>query len=487
MFLKVTVVLCGVLVWVLGCSRVGGSQGLPDAVLDAARVHTDAPDSDGDQNGSVNGVEWLLSEWCGPFAVRVCEAARSCGCTQAPGFPEAQCESAARAFCGMTIERLAQPLSDGRLVLRPQALADCLATLDAAFARCTIPDPFAFSVSCVLFAAPAEYGEACEGGLCAEGQGYCAPPGRCEPLPGEGQECVASLCAKGLRCDEGTCRKPRGLGEACERERQCQEGLWCQEGKCAKPHIEKPFTKCADPSVCGQNLFCVATMRRACAARPKVGEPCFGEECPEGAYCHNGVCTLSPGLGEPCGDGVACAPGLACDMTTSTCREIPGLGQPCALGRYGPVVCGEGFACFQGVCVPIPTAGEPCAQGPDGFPVCAEGLGCDFRNDGTSVCAKPKGLGDNCTNDSMCSEGLFCDYNVSLCRERKKRGEACSYDAQCGENLTCLAQQVGLGTTCEPVPGLGETCADRCQDGLVCRPVADYGLCLPSVCTAIPF
>lgn len=481
------------LVWIAvgwSCASSGGDgRGGEDVIVpdDAVSYDGTTGDDTASPDGVVGGLEWLVSMWCEPFASRVCEAARACGCSLAPGFPAHGCEGVALDHCRILSERVARSLEEGRLVLQENALPTCLGLLDEALARCDLPDPYMFSVGCVLFATPVDIGEACEEGLCARGEGYCAPPGHCQVLPGMGEACAASLCARGLRCDEGTCRMPANLGGACERDTQCASGLVCRGGACSEPERVEAALECFDPSSCGKGLHCVATMRRVCAQRPRLGEACLGGECAQGTFCHEGTCVVAPGRGAACGDGLACAPGLACDLATITCSDLPGLGKPCALGRYGPVVCEKGLYCREGVCDGPPGEGESCVQGSDGMPACADGLGCDFRPDGTSVCTTPAGPGAPCTNDSMCLEGLYCDFSMLLCREKQSRGQACSDGNECGPGLTCLAPRVGLGTFCEPVPGLGETCLDTCQDDLVCRAVADRGHCLPGVCTAIPF
>lgn len=460
----------------------------PDGAGSADAKDTSGSGDRPDDNTPGGAIEWLREEWCGPYAEAVCGAAGVCGCGEVPGFPSDSCESVAREFCVTRVESLADAFASGHLVLKPEALPDCLAALGTALSHCTLPHVFQFSVDCVLFVAPAGLGEPCGDGLCADGLGTCAPPGVCVRLPGPGEGCSGSLCGPGLACDEGVCIEPRGAGSACERDRQCAVGLVCRDGSCQVFEAPHADIVCMGPTECGEHLVCLATTRRACAPKSGSGEACEGDdECVDGTYCDGGWCQATPQRGEFCGAGVVCGTGLGCDFETGRCESLPGRGEPCALGRYGPVLCAEGLMCVEGQCSDPPSVGQPCGQGPDGMPACAEGLGCDFRGDGTSVCAPRRGPGDACSNDTMCRDELYCDFSMLLCSPGKLRGEPCPDGNECAAGLTCMIPRPGKAPSCEPLPGLSETCLFDCAEGLVCRPVADHGLCGPSVCMAIPF
>jgi hypothetical protein len=61
--------------------------------------------------------------------------------------------------------------------------------------------------------------------------------GICRPKPVEGEACAATLggaatlCAPNLRCDGGTCRERRGLGEPCIDDAVCYSET-CVGGGC---------------------------------------------------------------------------------------------------------------------------------------------------------------------------------------------------------------------------------------------------------------
>ncbi len=64
--------------------------------------------------------------------------------------------------------------------------------------------------------------------------------GTCQPLPGEGQDCVQDLagsCAPGLVCDtDGKCHAVGRLGDPCVSDLGCASEL-CQGGVCARPPL----------------------------------------------------------------------------------------------------------------------------------------------------------------------------------------------------------------------------------------------------------
>lgn len=431
--------------------------------------------------------EWFETKWCVPYAKKICDSAKECGCHQIPDFPKESCENLAREFCVIKTKKIWELLVTGDLVLQSDAIDSCFQILDKALSNCLLPNPFEFSVSCPIVVAPVDISEKCKDGLCAKGTGYCAPPGICKPLAGEGKECMGSLCQNGLRCDEGLCIKPRPLGEVCSRDNQCETGLICINGVCSNPVYPKYFGNCISPPECGLHMYCVATMKRICSEPPKMGESCL-ESCDKYSYCYGGLCRKSPEKGEPCGeDGISCMPGLACDMFSSTCKPLPSKGESCALGQFGPVICKDGLVCRGGVCEEPPGLGETCAQGRDGFPICKEGLGCLFTRDGRSICSEKVGFGNQCTNNSECMKGLYCDFESLVCKEKVPKGSQCTDDYQCMEGLSCFSSQVGLDKTCQEIPKLNETCLTRCQDDLLCVPVATKGMCAPEVCTALPF
>ena len=102
---------------------------------------------------------------------------------------------------------------------------------------------------------------------------------------------IRRRCQVGLRCDETTCVRGLGLGEACidqpHRDPSCKPGLRCVEGACAPPGVagegcENQIGDCAPPFTCHQGT---------CLSPRAEGDPCGPDAvCVAGAACSDGVC-----------------------------------------------------------------------------------------------------------------------------------------------------------------------------------------------------
>jgi len=114
--------------------------------------------------------------------------------------------------------------------------------------------------------------------------GFCdkRPPssecGTCGPLPGEGEECPADRCARGLRCaPPGKCVKMIAIGAACDGSAPCASGGYCVAKKCVAP--AKLGEKCDPLHVtapgCAELVTCdVATKRCRASTLAQLGETC---------------------------------------------------------------------------------------------------------------------------------------------------------------------------------------------------------------------
>lgn len=165
----------------------------------------------------------------------------------------------------------------------------------------------------------------------------------------EGYACGANkgVCAEGLRCQYGACRRP------CARDGDC-------DGACiATLHQLEPSyctldgpASCTGDDECGEGEVCAAwdhdhLEERRCSLGTTV--PCAdGGRCPAGTTCtpfpHDGlsrVCTIPQDVG--CGDGCPDASYLLCSggPDTGVCREGCDVRRPCA----------EGYECVDDACV----------------------------------------------------------------------------------------------------------------------------------------
>lgn len=170
--------------------------------------------------------------------------------------------------------------------------------------------------------------EQCRPDLCFQAQ-----ESRCVACAEEGQSCLEGPCRQGLRCDDGTCRGPGGLGVACSRFTDyCQFGLVCSQG--------------------------------VCAARVGIGEACtnLDARCRAGSSCVEGTCRLDPKEGEQC--QLSCLPGLFCQSPIAdepaTCVRVPKAGESCRAA----LTCTFGAYCDRSTtnCVPFKKAGEACTD-----------------------------------------------------------------------------------------------------------------------------
>lgn len=314
---------------------------------------------------------------------------------------------------------------------------------------------------------------------------------RCVPQSGPNEACTReSDCAAGLVCAGGVCKTARvSAGGACTKTGECAAGLVCVDGECA----EAGASMCEADADCPSLATCRLSYGNRCVERRGLGEACSStNECPEGAYCDftTSICTPGAGMGASCSAAI-CAPGLFCRSDLgNTCQGPSALGEPCypdsSRGENG---CQEGLACVwnpeanMNVCTIPSGVGGPCGQ----LFECAEGLAClvnpsTFANE----CGLPGTEGNPClagVGRNVCQDHLFCDTSTSpaTCRRRRVLGEICTDDLACVDGLLCLDD--GAGTrTCRTPPGLGEACSGTCSDGLGCAWTGYDGQCRPSLC-----
>jgi hypothetical protein len=421
-------------------------------------------------------LEATIAALCPGYAERYCTAASTtCGCIDAPGFPDAEaCLASFEASCRQQLSSYLRAAQEGQAVFHPEAAPLCFDALEPLIDACLLLPSDIFFVSCPIL----------------------SPPGGFGPLPGEGEPCDLP-CAAGLRCGlDGLCRTPGEEGDACSILPDCAPDLTCNlppdggEGTCARLDLTGQGDACTGPDECNGDTQCLASVRKVCV-EPDAGIGCqYDEECRDGEYCaipegRSGTCTPAPGATEPCGNGVACEAGLGCNLTTTVCEALPEEGSPCAAGPDGPFLCAAGLGCFSDDgCAPLPGLGEECSIG---LPNCEEGLACAFEVDG-SFCREPVGEGEACENDPSCEAGLFCNFEEGLCRAHFAEGDACSAGNECGPEGACLPDATFV-FRCAPAPGEGDTCfLDECTDDLRCKTPFSAGACVPEVfCGALDF
>jgi len=412
----------------------------------------------------------LLDEpWCGPFAVRFCAAAATCGCAAASDWPS-DCVTAARAQCRRDLRVQADAVAaQGFLVSRDGAPA-CLALIDEAFATCNVPERSRFNAECRLITARA--GEA---------------------FPRAGERCASGLCARGLRCaSDLICRVPRAPGELCSTDGDCASPLVCRsdcqlDPMCRNRCVVRPTSQSGlacgiDTFSCGEGTLCHMSTRRECG--PSAGRCLSDLDCPVDEVCGRmgfQQCSPLPALGEYCGDRFQCRTGLACEPRSFTCVVAPGLGETCLGLEFGFQQCAPGLTCRGSVCAARGGLGEACSFGLDS---CEGDLGCEFDVSGIPVCQPIREVDDRCQTDLICGPDRFCDFTTLTCQARRAQGERCQSSQQCPSGLQCVESQPGE-LRCEPVLGEGDACSEHCPVGLACRPTTEQSTCVPEMCGAL--
>lgn len=131
-------------------------------------------------------------------------------------------------------------------------------------------------------------------GNCLYADNYCrtaggATAGTCAPLPGRGEPCIASQCAKPFLCDGATCVDAPRAGQPCLNN-QCADGATC------------------------------AFATRTCVALPQAGAPCSIGQCAPGNICISGTCRDALATGAACTNNAECATGH-CDAVAHVCAQ----------------------------------------------------------------------------------------------------------------------------------------------------------------------
>lgn len=172
---------------------------------------------------------------------------------------------------------------------------------------------------------------------------------------------------------------------------------------------------------------------------------------------------------------------IEAELIARTCELTHGekeIGEQCSHGFFGDE-CSPGLACVDGMCRESPTfpvpKGDVCEYEYETLP-CEEDTYCAWSLEGNNYCRDYPEAGQSCADsDAQCgppSLGLVCNYET--CEPLPAVGESCANTYQCranaycdgGQNMTCqLRQEIGEGCSTDAV------CVPdaRCQDN-ICTP-----------------
>jgi hypothetical protein len=243
-----------------------------------------ASDAGAAEADDVSPVYPTSSRAVDPVAVRFCtaihevpEARRAACCAEAPGV----------VFTGECVRTLSFAMASGAVTVDPAAVDRCVAAVDAAYAGCDWPGPFAppvpaacegILVGTLASGARCRSSLECAGGLRCAGVGPTTM-GRCAAARADGERCggSADALASSTRQSDLDAQHPECAG-------------FCQRAKCAP--IARIGAECTHPAQCGRGASCTAGK---CAPAASVAS-----RKPAGAACANdfecrGGCLREPG------------------------------------------------------------------------------------------------------------------------------------------------------------------------------------------------
>jgi hypothetical protein len=304
-------------------------------------------------------------------------------------------------------------------------------------------------------------------GVCAVAPDAGVPTvrdGGCVVHQGDGG--YTRACSPGWTCDETTeaCLRKRAANEPCgpglgECSLGC--GYRCSDvdggpGTCVPlPGAGQPCqgTTCARGHGCTTSLDVDAGYEWVQTCEAQAGD---GQRCGMG-YNYDGYLEISPyyadfAIGGWSYYGPVCQVGLVCDLPaaspTGTCRPVAAQpsGHACLLMAYPPDTCATSSEVCRhdddggSRCLPPLQAGQPCSSTGD----CEPRAACDQAvAGGGEVCVPPGQDGQPCA-DQRCVTGHWCespDGGRPTCRALVSLGGACNVDQACaGDYVTCLRQ-----------------------------------------------
>lgn len=274
----------------------------------------------------------------------------------------------------------------------------------------------------------------------------CVGPAQCQTL----------ACSAGMGDSCGQCLPRLGKDQPCAssdgtQSAACEAGLKCQAAT----------LKCAEPAA---RSFAVLDLGAECS----IAEDACGPElyCQAGETVGVGKCAQRLTENAECTESRACAKGLYCFQMGMRCLPVPETGKKCgadvATGNY--IWCQDDAYCDNQTwkCEPLPVAGQPCAETlfSNGKNVCSPSARCDTSQE-PPTCTALFGVGEACTTDTECQQGLSC-----LCGQS---------GSTAGSECPSVCSVIGsFGASCAKT---GELCnaASTCVDG-ICQPNQSEGL-----------
>lgn len=472
----------------------------------------------------------------------ICQKQLPLNATCSDGFvSEENCEAPNRCSADTLTCQPLVPGTDGESCFTN---ADCAASFRCDQMKC-VPSTPDFG-PCMTFE------DRCEGS-CIPGVGICAPAvslgGRCTGqvgcLPSEDADpaicnvpngidgrCVLGksvITTLGTECDPvlDACDANRGLSclfSSSVGKNVCQQRLANVENSFCDPNSE--FSQClpafGQPTEClpdfvaprdgGSDFFRCLVRKEELSIRSICSTP--GSVCPEGTACTvllftsplTSYCLPMLSEGQFCDDpfeGVCEFPLVCQDRVCTNGEEnsdqpetISGLRGSCA----GDLICAPGLVCrgkgSELLCLlPVVEVGplEECFSTPSLDKICIEGSVCrrDANGRGVSRCRDPAEVGEFCSTNADCEQGLKCamgNFLETKCYDPENSlgiGDTCGQagslpcGAADGELLMCLPQVGSNVPKCQKFRGLFSTCNPGENIGCFRSSNCESGLCIP--------
>lgn len=316
--------------------------------------------------------------------------------------------------------------------------------------------------------------ENCAGNACIEGylvfDDTCS---NCEPI--HFKRCFCSdntSCEECEECNNGICVSKCLEGEFCKDDKcvecdpnnPCKNGKECINGRCVCP--QGFFEKNGQCVQCDENT--ILNKCQECKNGIVIDKPCSQSCDPVTGECvdclHSGDC-YNRTDGKNCCNATTkqceCCPGTKWSVSENKCVPVlcnddSDCNDPCLKctpDGCKPMLCPQGFKCWEGECVEWPCINKSCSNGAD----CGEGCGC--LNGECIPCTILKCSG-------QCSDALGCECGSNdTCNSVKDCNEYCDGSDSCSDpSCTCYNNKC---VNCKNFPCTTNDCTSRQNCGCV--------------------
>ena len=267
--------------------------------------------------------------------------------------------------------------------------------------------------------------------------GQCAAPCASDEQCGViGQQCISGRCYTNLECDPANNSTDCPPGEVCNQ----------QARSCTAPPANCYFNEqCPAGWVCNTDNSCIDPNN------VNLGGCSIDSDCNSVSGCQAGSCTCNAGACQPA--TTSCASASDCD-SGSYCAN--GTCQPATACSSQDNCTPYSLVCDGGYCVNP----APC----DSSNNCAAGYACNTSQN-PPACF-PDGTAE-CTQDSQCAAGSYCELFTNSCQSGCRDDNDCA--GQCNGAATCRCDSAHSCSD-QSIGNSGDVCASNadCPGGTIC-------------------